>query len=284
MLLRLNITVISGLFYAMTLHAAPLVSPLDHVQWQYRGDPFVCKLTTEVETFGSVGLIKPAGYPLQVSTSSVIYNSSVKRYQLGVSAAPWGRDAIPESNWFHQPQVFSQSLSAQAPQLLQQLRQGKWGHVKLEYEDDEQVHLVLPTVNSGQAFDEFYQCLTELAPYSYPQVRDRNFYFDAGEYLLSSQQQQEMERIVRYILMDPKVSKILIDGHADRSGSLMTNLRLSQQRADDLYTHLLEAGVPADLIEVRSHGDRYPLLADATASERRKNRRVNLRIIRSKGN
>lgn len=284
MSLRLNITVISGLFYAMTLHAAPLVSPLDRVQWQYRGDPFVCQLTTEVETFGSVSLIKPAGHPLQVGISSVIYNGSIKHYQLGVSAAPWSRKVIPESRWFHPPQLFSQSLSAQAPQLLQQLRQGMWGHVNLEYADGEQIHLVLPTVNSGEAFDEFYQCVTELAPYSYAQVRDRNFYFGAGEYLLTSQQQAEMARIARYISMDPKVSKILIDGHADRSGSLMTNLRLSQQRADDLYTYLLEAGVPADLIEVRSHGDRYPLVADATASERRKNRRVNLRIIRSKGN
>lgn len=284
MLLRLNITAISGLLCAMTLQAAPLVSPLDRVQWLYRGDPFVCKLTTEVDSFGSVSLVKPAGHPLQVEITSVIYNSPVKHYQLGASAAPWSQKAIPESQWFHPPQLFSTSLSSDAPQLLQQLRQGMWGHVNLEYVDGEQIHLVLPTVNSGEAFNEFYQCITELAPYSYAQVRDRNFYFDPGEYLLTSQQQAEMARIARYISMDPKVSKILIDGHADRSGSLMTNLRLSQQRADDLYTHLLEAGVPADLMEVRSHGDRYPVVANTTTSERRKNRRVNLRIIRNKGN
>lgn len=284
MSLRLNITVISGLLYAMTLQAAPLVSPLDRVQWLYRGDSFVCKLTTEVDTFGSVSLVKPAGHPLQVGISSVIYNSPVEHYQLGVSAAPWSRKVIPESRWFHPPQAFSQALSAQAPQLLQQLRQGMWGHINLEYADGEQIHLVLPTVNGGESFDDFYQCLTELAPYSYAQVRDRNFYFDSSEYLLTSPQQKEMARIARYILMDPEVSKILIDGHADRTGSLMTNLRISQQRADDLYAYLLESGVPADLIEVRSHGDRYPLVADATASERRKNRRVNLRIIRSKAN
>lgn len=281
---RLYLTVISGFLYAMTLQAAPLVSPLDHVEWQYSGDQFVCKLTTTVDTFGSVSLIKKAGYPEYIDVSSVVYDHQVKRYRLGSSQAPWGVKALPKSSWFYPPQTFSQQISSQAPRFLQLLHQGMWGHINLEYVDGEQVHLVVPSVNRGQAFEKFYQCLTEIAPYSYSQVRDRNFYFDAGAYLLNESQQQEMARIARYILMDPKVGKVLIDGHADSEGNLVTNLRLSQQRADDLYTYLLEADVPAGLIEVRSHGERYPINLNSTASGRSKNRRVNLRIIRGKGN
>ncbi|WDE05151.1 OmpA family protein [Thalassomonas viridans] len=280
----------------LNLSAAPLVTPLDRVHWEYQGDNFNCRLSTRVDNFGGISLAQKAGYALEIQTDSVLYHHEIIGYRLGRSAAPWSRKSLPQSRWFHAPQQIksqvkpqeSQSLKSQittgVAELLQALQQGVWGHINLVFADQQQLHLVLPAVSRGSSFEQFYACLTELAPYSYEQVRDRNFYFDANEYLLSEQQQAQMKLTARYIEVAGDISKLLIDGHSDSSGSMAENLRLSQQRADDLYTHLLEAGVSPGLIEVRSHGDRYPLADNSTAQGRQKNRRVNLRIIRQKVN
>ncbi|WDE12137.1 OmpA family protein [Thalassomonas haliotis] len=280
----------------LKLSAAPIVTPLDRVHWLYQGDNFNCQLSTRVDNFGDISLAKKAGYALEIKPDSVLYHKDISNYRLGRSAAPWSRKSLPKGKWFHGYQQVNKQTKQQEKQsqrsqvttgvteLLQALQQGVWGHINLVFADKQQVHLVLPAVSRGTSFEQFYACLTKLAPYSYEQVRDRNFYFDANEYLLSEQQQGQMKLTARYIDMAGDISKLLIDGHSDSSGSMAENLRLSQQRADDLYTHLLEAGVSPELIEVRSHGDRYPLADNSTAKGRQQNRRVNLRIIRQKVN
>ncbi len=296
MFLRLSILTFSLFFSMLKLSAAPIVTPLDRVHWLYQGDNFNCQLSTQVDNFGGISLAQKAGYALEIQPDSVLYHDDIVTYRLGRSAAPWSRKSLPQSQWFHGYQQVSKQTKPQEKQsqkshfttgvteLLQALQQGVWGHINLVFADKQQVHLVLPAVSRGTSFEQFYACLTELAPYSYEQVRDRNFYFDANEYLLSEQQQEQMKLTARYLEMAGDISKLLIDGHSDSSGSMAENLRLSQQRADDLYTHLLEAGVKPELIEVRSHGDRYPLADNSTAKGRQQNRRVNLRIIRQKVN
>ena len=296
MFFRLSLLAFSLAFSVQELSAAPIVTPLDRVQWAYQGDNFNCRLSTRVDNFGGISLEQKAGYALKIKPSSVLYHDEIISYRLGRSAAPWSLKSLPKSQWFHalqpvgqtkQPQEKSSQkshITSGVAELLQALQQGVWGHINLVFADEQQVHLVLPAVSRGETFEQFYACLTELAPYSYEQVRDRNFYFDANEYLLSEQQQRQMKLTARYIEMAGDIGKLLIDGHSDSSGSLADNLRLSQQRADDLYTHLLEAGVDPGLIEVRSHGDRYPLADNSTAKGRQQNRRVNLRIIRQKVN
>ena len=288
MFYRLLLLTFSLFCSMLKLSAAPIVTPLDRVHWQQSGDNFICQLSTDVDNFGQISLIKKAGFALHIKPSSVLYNKDISSYRLGSSPAPWSKKSIPESQWFHPKQHVKQQLAhqliADVPSLLQGLQQGVWGHINLALADGQQVHLVLPAVNRSQTFEQFYQCIDELAPYSYEQVRDRNFYFAANEYLLSSQQQQEMKLTARFIAMAPDISKILIDGHSDSSGSVSENLRLSQQRADDLYTHLLEAGIAVEQIEVRSHGDRYPLAENSSTKGRQHNRRVNLRIIKQKVN
>jgi outer membrane protein OmpA-like peptidoglycan-associated protein len=63
-------------------------------------------------------------------------------------------------------------------------------------------------------------------------------------------------------------------GHSDTAGNPEYNLKLSQQRAEDVARLLIEAGVNPDSIEATSHGENNPLIrTDDNVSEPR-NRRV----------
>jgi outer membrane protein OmpA-like peptidoglycan-associated protein len=71
----------------------------------------------------------------------------------------------------------------------------------------------------------------------------------------------------------------LIKGHTDSTGSVESNLRLSEQRADAIRDLLVARGVSADRIATRGYGMQYPVVANDTESRRQQNRRVEIVIL-----
>lgn len=73
---------------------------------------------------------------------------------------------------------------------------------------------------------------------------------------------------------DSRSTDISSIGHSDTAGDDAYNLRLSQQRAQEVARLLIEAGVNRNYIEVTSHGESNPIVktGDNVAEER--NRRV----------
>jgi OOP family OmpA-OmpF porin len=72
-------------------------------------------------------------------------------------------------------------------------------------------------------------------------------------------------------------SRFLIAGHTDAQGAAAYNLRLSQQRADEVQRFLAAHGVAADRLSARGRGAEEPVNPDAPlAPENRRVRIVNL--------
>lgn len=73
--------------------------------------------------------------------------------------------------------------------------------------------------------------------------------------------------------------RIELQGHTDSSGSDQYNLKLSQQRAEAVRTHLVEQGVPEAQLVARGYGEAQPIDNNATAEGREKNRRVVMFVV-----
>lgn len=69
---------------------------------------------------------------------------------------------------------------------------------------------------------------------------------------------------------------VVIIGHTDDSGSLQTNMQLSEQRAEAVKNYLLSQQLDARRIETHGEGPNYPLLPNSTAANRAANRRVEI--------
>ena len=69
---------------------------------------------------------------------------------------------------------------------------------------------------------------------------------------------------------------IVIIGHTDDSGSLQTNMQLSQQRADAVKSYLLSQQLDERRLETHGEGPNYPLLPNSTTANRAANRRVEI--------
>jgi outer membrane protein OmpA-like peptidoglycan-associated protein len=74
---------------------------------------------------------------------------------------------------------------------------------------------------------------------------------------------------------------IRIEGHTDNVGNREDLMELSWQRAEAIKSYLVENGISASRIETVGFGPEFPIADNTTEQNRRKNRRVEIRRIKS---
>ena len=109
---------------------------------------------------------------------------------------------------------------------------------------------------------------------------DRGMVVTLGDVLFSSGRADLQPGGVRaaqqlaQVLQQYPERRVLVEGFTDNVGADALNQALSQRRADVFRSALLAAGVSADRIEVRGHGEDLPVADNASAAGRQQNRRV----------
>jgi len=87
------------------------------------------------------------------------------------------------------------------------------------------------------------------------------------------------DELARTIREHPEIERLVIEGHADETGSPEYNQRLSERRAESVRRALIARGVDSARLRVIGHGDRRPIHPNATSDrEHAENRRVELII------
>jgi outer membrane protein OmpA-like peptidoglycan-associated protein len=74
-------------------------------------------------------------------------------------------------------------------------------------------------------------------------------------------------------------TKLSIEGHTDSQGDEAYNQSLSMRRANSVANYLVSTGVVANRLQTLGYGETQPVASNASAAQRQKNRRVELRII-----
>lgn len=88
----------------------------------------------------------------------------------------------------------------------------------------------------------------------------------------------ELERVVRLMFVRPTM-KIRIEGHADSTGAMEINMKLSQERAEAVKRYLMQSGISGDRIETIGYAASRPIASNATEAGRRLNRRIEFLIL-----
>jgi hypothetical protein len=76
-------------------------------------------------------------------------------------------------------------------------------------------------------------------------------------------------------------NKVLIEGYSDSKGDEEENLKLSYDRAQEVYLYFVKNGIPAERLTVVGYGQENPIDSNKTAEGRAQNRRVNIIILKS---
>jgi len=91
---------------------------------------------------------------------------------------------------------------------------------------------------------------------------------------------EEQLRNVAAILMAYPNAQAKIGGYTDNAGDPASNLRLSQERAANVKSSLVNLGVAPNRLEAEGYGEQHPVASNATETGRAQNRRIAMRLSR----
>ena len=94
--------------------------------------------------------------------------------------------------------------------------------------------------------------------------------FRTGSAEVNSEMAQQIQALAQAVAKSPEL-KVRLDGFADPRGTVDSNLKLSEERANAVRDLFLAAGVTADSLEVNAFGKSQSVAQDADgyAMERR---------------
>ncbi|MGR5065549.1 OmpA family protein [Photobacterium sp. DNB22_13_2] len=277
--------VLSLLFFLSTsAQAKPILAPLDKVDWQFSGDRFSCKLTKDLKFDGSVAFIANSAQPYLFSFTSSQRPYFVDNVSLGVNYSPWEQDK-PLRKLLQGRENGQYGLIFEGTEslhyLLNKMEKGAWGQISVSYNQHQEIKSWdIPAVSFAPSYQAFKSCLVQMLPVGYEQAKDNTFLFSSSESKMNVEQRKQLRDIARYIRYDQRISALLIDGHTDVTGTSLDNLWLSRQRAQAVADELVALGIKRDLIQLRAHGQRYPVQQGKSGQINQQNRRVQLRLVR----
>ena len=119
-----------------------------------------------------------------------------------------------------------------------------------------------------------------LVPFNVGQtVKLNNIFFQQSRFYLNNNSYPELTRLIRIMKENPTV-EIKIAGHTDNQGDPALNLKLSQDRVNEVKKYLSNHGVNANRITTEGFGDTKPIASNAQEETRSLNRRVEFTITK----
>jgi outer membrane protein OmpA-like peptidoglycan-associated protein len=102
-----------------------------------------------------------------------------------------------------------------------------------------------------------------------------NVLFASGKAMLLPGAQTSLNQVAD-ALKDQPTATITVEGHTDSTGSDVTNMALSQARAESVGNYLVSRGVPKEQVTTTGLGPSRPVAENTTPEGRANNRRVEI--------
>jgi OOP family OmpA-OmpF porin len=102
-----------------------------------------------------------------------------------------------------------------------------------------------------------------------------DLYFDNGSSAVRSEDEQLLDKASR-LYAEGKPIVMIVAGSADQVGPPALNLRLSQERADNVVRGLVARGIPVERFQVLAKGVSELPVPDAISRAEARNRRVEI--------
>lgn len=135
------------------------------------------------------------------------------------------------------------------------------------------------TLKSGEAQDNKIEQLIQLTPTGANQlIRLDQLIFALGKDEITETSHAELDELV-IMLQSSEQMIIQLEGHTDFRGNAKQNLKLSERRVLAVKNYLVDKGITKKRIKTKAFGGTKPLSRANDEESRRKNRRVEVRIL-----
>ena len=104
--------------------------------------------------------------------------------------------------------------------------------------------------------------------------------FDSNSFEINDESRSSLEKVAEALNADPH-ARAVIEGHTDDRGDAAFNLELSRKRADSVMMYLVdEFDIDPSQLSAVGYGEERPVADNETEANRRKNRRVEVVVIK----
>ena len=111
-------------------------------------------------------------------------------------------------------------------------------------------------------------------------IRMNNLVFEQGKAEILPSSYSELNTLAR-MMQDNENMIVQLEGHTDFRGRPSLNMDLSRKRVEAVQEYLVNKGIKKKRISVKAYGGTQPLTREDTEDARRKNRRVEVRILQN---
>ncbi len=110
-------------------------------------------------------------------------------------------------------------------------------------------------------------------------IRLDRLIFEQGKAVINPNSFASLDELVA-MMKDNAGLVIQLEGHTDNQGNAKANMKLSQDRVENVKKYLASKGIARDRIKTKAFGGTKPLLNANTPDARALNRRVEMRILK----
>ncbi|WP_238474482.1 OmpA family protein [Maribacter algarum] len=103
--------------------------------------------------------------------------------------------------------------------------------------------------------------------------------FDTGKSSIKAESTGVMVDIIK-ILGEYSTARFSVEGHTDSQGNSKENYVLSEKRANAVRDYLIDQGIDENRLIAVGHGDSEPIATNNTRAGRKKNRRIEINLIK----
>ncbi len=103
--------------------------------------------------------------------------------------------------------------------------------------------------------------------------------FETGKSAISDQSRPGLDSLAMFLVSKTQYF-LQVSGHTDNEGGAAKNQALSLSRATEVKNYLVSKGVPATRIVAKGFGSSIPVAPNTSAENKRKNRRVELKVYK----
>ena len=271
----------SSLSWANRLHYQPA---LHEASWESSSSRLQCRLEQEIPNYGRAQFVRTAGLSTRLHIHADHGASSRLEAELHSEPTAWmhggqsQRLGKVKRRRGLTPFSFNSKMSNR---LISELEQGRLPTLRYsEQAAGGKVKLALSSINFRPALEEFRRCNAALIQIDYRHASNTTVLFGNGEKTLSPRGRRQLKAVADYVMNDPDINKISVEGFSDNVGTRGENYKLSRLRAQIVLEYLLSLKVPEDRISFDYYGEHSPAASNRTKKGRAKNRRVLVRLYK----
>jgi len=273
------------IFFISTINAEQFQAPLTNTQWQVIESPLKCTLSQNIPGFGHAKFTRQSGEVFSLIFTTQSHPSTQTNVRFEIAEAPW-QNSDERLHLISVPTQAKQTkfiLSGKlAKQALTHMEEGRFPAITYRsHNSTEDISALFSTVHLNDSITAFKQCLNDMHPDTYEDIRKLTIYFALEAAELSEKDQTALSRVANYVKVDPSVKRIMINGHTDNHGRKRLNIPLSEARALTVKNFLIEQGnIPENKIITSFHREFIPSTTNKTKTGRAYNRRAEIEVIR----